>query len=332
MFVGNVFETVKARADIITVAEHFSIYINSKGFARCPFHKEKTASMSISKAKQIYKCFGCNKGGDVINLVQDILNCTPYEAAKRINDICGCGLDFTKDNSKASFEYQKEYAKFKSDKKKVDKFTLLKQKTYDELFGLACLVYRYWNDLYIHSRIFELEYMSDEIYIIYKNKEYFEYIVDLFENDIDFIYNIKNNLIDILKRGIIYMDFEKIALIAFKEEKMPENSTNVELVTYYMLKELYIKHYKKQINDEQGQEEKRRIKSYYDKNTALEKFDRDLNKRVADNILKGSHNVTELGKMMKEKRPEKELLNVAMECIANLTDNPLFFQSYKENY
>ena len=128
------------------------------------------------------------------------------------------------------------------------------------------------------------------------------------------------------------MDFEKIALIAFKEEKMPETSTNIELVTYYMLKELYIKHYKKQINDEQGQEEKRRIKSFYDKNTALEKFDKDLNKRVADNILKGSANVTQLGKMIKEKKSEKELLNIAMECIANLTDNPLFLQSYKENY
>ncbi len=37
----------------------------------CPFHHEKTPSFTVSPAKGIYKCFGCGKGGNVVNFVMD---------------------------------------------------------------------------------------------------------------------------------------------------------------------------------------------------------------------------------------------------------------------
>ena len=41
-------------------------------FGLCPFHGEKTASFSVSPDAQLYYCFGCHKGGGVINFIMDI--------------------------------------------------------------------------------------------------------------------------------------------------------------------------------------------------------------------------------------------------------------------
>ena len=53
----------------------------------CPFHNEKTPSFTVSPAKGIYKCFGCGRGGNVVNFVMeheqmDYVNALKYLAAK----------------------------------------------------------------------------------------------------------------------------------------------------------------------------------------------------------------------------------------------------------
>lgn len=48
----------------------------------CPFHDEKTPSFSVSPSKNIYKCFGCGKGGNPVNFVMELENLSYYEALK----------------------------------------------------------------------------------------------------------------------------------------------------------------------------------------------------------------------------------------------------------
>lgn len=48
--------------------------------ALCPFHKEKTASLSVDARKKVFYCFGCSAHGDVFKFVELIEKCTFKEA------------------------------------------------------------------------------------------------------------------------------------------------------------------------------------------------------------------------------------------------------------
>ena len=67
-------QQIKNHADIVDV---IGSYIHLKKFgansykALCPFHNEKTPSFNVNPVKQMYYCFGCHKGGDVIKFVMD---------------------------------------------------------------------------------------------------------------------------------------------------------------------------------------------------------------------------------------------------------------------
>ena len=65
-----------SRNDIVDVVSSY-VALTRKGgnyFGLCPFHNEKTPSFSVSADKQIYKCFGCGKGGGAINFVMELDN------------------------------------------------------------------------------------------------------------------------------------------------------------------------------------------------------------------------------------------------------------------
>ncbi len=62
-----------ARNDIVDVVSSY-VSLTKKGanyFGLCPFHSEKTGSFSVSPEKQICYCFGCKKGGGVINFIME---------------------------------------------------------------------------------------------------------------------------------------------------------------------------------------------------------------------------------------------------------------------
>lgn len=67
-------EELKAKNDIVSIVSRY-VPLVQKGrsfWGRCPFHNEKTPSFTVNPSDQIYHCFGCGVGGDVINFVKEI--------------------------------------------------------------------------------------------------------------------------------------------------------------------------------------------------------------------------------------------------------------------
>lgn len=89
--------TIQEIKDRLNIAEVIGGYIQVKKAgsafkALCPFHHEKTPSMQISPQKQIWHCFGCSEGGDVISFVQKFENLEFKEALKLLADRAGVQL------------------------------------------------------------------------------------------------------------------------------------------------------------------------------------------------------------------------------------------------
>ena len=83
-FPQSFMDELTARNDIVDVVGSY-VQLTRKGgnlFGLCPFHNEKTGSFSVSPDKQIFYCFGCKKGGGVINFIMDIEN-LPFPDAVR---------------------------------------------------------------------------------------------------------------------------------------------------------------------------------------------------------------------------------------------------------
>lgn len=65
---GNELATqIRESLSLREVMESHGVSFNRRGFAICPFHREKTASLSIKNER--YKCFGCGAHGDAIDFV-----------------------------------------------------------------------------------------------------------------------------------------------------------------------------------------------------------------------------------------------------------------------
>jgi len=80
----NIFSFIKSQLSIQDVVSEYTTLHKAGTYlkSRCPFHHEKTASFTISPDKDIFYCFGCHTGGDLITFTAKIENCSPLEAAQ----------------------------------------------------------------------------------------------------------------------------------------------------------------------------------------------------------------------------------------------------------
>lgn len=123
----DVFKFVKEHVDIIKTCEILGIKLDKQHKAICPFHKEKTPSFSVSSDKQVWKCFGCDNGGDVISLTSKILNISPLEACKYLSDINSLQINFKSSIPKITIN------KYKQKEEAIEKFRKWENKTFQLL-------------------------------------------------------------------------------------------------------------------------------------------------------------------------------------------------------
>lgn len=80
-------ELIKNQTDILdTISQIVRLKkVGNRYVGLCPFHNEKTPSFYVTPSKGIFKCFGCGKGGDVLNFIQDINGLTFTETLKSLS-------------------------------------------------------------------------------------------------------------------------------------------------------------------------------------------------------------------------------------------------------
>ena len=96
-------EEVRIKNDIVNVISGY-VRLQKKGsnyFGLCPFHNEKSPSFSVSPGKQMYYCFGCGAGGNVITFLMEYENATFQEAVKILADRAGINLPEMEYNEEA---------------------------------------------------------------------------------------------------------------------------------------------------------------------------------------------------------------------------------------
>lgn len=104
----NTLEDIRSRIDIVDLIGQFvQLKKSGQGFmGLCPFHKEKSGSFHVHPLKQVYKCFGCQKGGNVFTFLMQYDGITFPEAVQRLAKKAGVELKeektFTQKNTTAN--------------------------------------------------------------------------------------------------------------------------------------------------------------------------------------------------------------------------------------
>lgn len=94
MYSSEVIEEVVSRNEIVDVISgYIKLKKNGSSYVGlCPFHNEKSPSFSVSPGRQLYHCFGCGVGGNVITFVMEYENFTFLEAVRLLADRAGMSL------------------------------------------------------------------------------------------------------------------------------------------------------------------------------------------------------------------------------------------------
>lgn len=224
-FDNNWLEQLKSKNDIVTVmSQYLTLQQKGKNFwTCCPFHNEKTPSMSINGLEQFYHCFGCKEHGDVITFIQKIESCDFMTAVEILAKNANMEIPaFTMDNNIKEKKKQKEtilkildiaakhyeenlYLKTSINAQNYIKQRKLTKKELDKFhIGFA----KDWTEMitYLKSKGFSYEDLQISGICGYKDNRYFDVMG---ERLIFPIYNIHDECIGFSARSLVKTDYAK---------------------------------------------------------------------------------------------------------------------------
>lgn len=210
---NEVVEEIISRSDIASVVGQYVQFTKNSGnnlFGLCPFHSEDTPSFSVSTNKQMFYCFGCHKGGDVVTFIKEIEHLSYVEALKFLAEKAGVTIPEPDDaNYRKEEQLRKRlkealleaaryyYKNFKSEKGEAARAYLKKRAIAPATatkFGLGYAPDE-WSGLYDHlvSKGFsQYEIQKSGLFVTTKNNK----TIDLFRGRLMFpIFNAMGELI-----------------------------------------------------------------------------------------------------------------------------------------
>ena len=205
----EIIEEVLSRNDIVSVVSEY-VKLERKGtnhWGLCPFHNEKTPSFSVTQSKQIYYCFGCQKGGNSIHFISSVENISYFDAIRFLAEKTGIALPEGNDAEeikrtrlkKEIIEINTEAARFFRENLLENRGALeyfSRREVSDKIlrsFGLGFAPDQ-WDALYLHLKDKHEEWVLMESGLLTKNKN--GKLIDRYRNRVMFpIFDIMGKVI-----------------------------------------------------------------------------------------------------------------------------------------
>ena len=239
----SIIEEIIARNDIASVVGQYVRFTKTSGqnlFGLCPFHSEDTPSFSVAPGKQIYYCFGCNKGGNVIHFMMEIEKCTYVEAIKLLAERAQIRIPEPEDES-----YRKEAA--------------IRDSVRDSLIEAARYFYHHLHSQrgaiaaqYLEKRkissqtakAFGLGYAPDDWSGLYRHLQSKGFSDDILSKNGLFTKGKKNDLLDLFRGRLMFPIFDSMGkIVAFGgrilDDGHPKYINSPESVVYSKQRHLY---------------------------------------------------------------------------------------------
>lgn len=162
-------EDIKNKNDIVDVmSKYVSLIKKGKNFAcLCPFHNDTNPSMVVSQDKQIYKCFSCGAGGNVINFVKEYEKISFVEAVQKLGENVGISIEVNNKPNKKADKLQ-DYIQINDEANHLFQYMLYE---YDDKAGYKYLINRNFNDDIIKTFQLGYAYQEDMLLKLLKAKK-----------------------------------------------------------------------------------------------------------------------------------------------------------------